>query len=144
MIDRQYTLQTLLDEMKENIAPFKEGMVFETMKSIYPGANISKETKNIKYKGKSFTKPLANNRKAKTQFIKHNSVLGDFFEETTRGDFLKVVSVDGEVAKCVNISLCEDIINKFYKNETIEISVDMIIDGHIKQYRRKVDKFFVK
>ena len=28
------------------------------------------------------------------------------------------------------------------KNETIEISVDMIIDGHIKQYRRKIDKFF--
>ena len=141
---RHYTLETLLEEMKTEIAPFKEGMIFETMKSIYPSADVPKEIKNITYKGKSFTKPLANTRKAKKQFIKENSPIADFINETTRGDFLKVVSVEGTIAKCVNVSMTEEIIDKFYKDETIDISVDSIIDGFIKQYRRKVDKFFVK
>ena len=90
------------------------------------------------------TSPMANNRKAKTQFIKQKSPIGDFFEEVTRGDFLKVIEVNGEIARCVNISLKEDIIEEFYKDETVNISIDMIIEGHIKQYRRKVDKFFTK
>ena len=143
-MDRHYTLETLLEEIKNEIAPLKEGMIFETMKSIYPSADVAKEIKNITYKGKSFTKPLANTRKAKKQFIKEGSPIADFINETTRGDFLKVISVDDGIAKCVNVSMTEAIIERFYKDEFIDISIDSIVDGNIKQYRRKVDKFFVK
>ena len=68
-MDRHYTLQTLLNEIKEDIKPFKEGMVFETLKSIYPDAKVSKEIKNIRYKGKAFTKPLANTNPKATPMI---------------------------------------------------------------------------
>ena len=114
------------------------------MKSIYPSADVDKNTKNITYKGKSFTKPLANTRKAKKQFIKEGSPIADFINEVTRGDFLKIVSVEDGIAKCVNTSMTEGIVEQFYKDETIDINIDMIMDGFIKQYRRKVDKFFVK
>jgi len=137
-----YTLQSLLDELKENISPFKEGMIFETIKSIYPDSKVSKMNKNILINGKRVTKPLASNRKAKNQFVKENSVIKDFFSEMTRGDFLKVVKIENKVAKCINMSLKEDIVNKYYLNEVIDIDLNMIVDGYVKQYKRKVDKFF--
>jgi len=137
-----HTIQTLLEELKEGLPTLKKGMIFETLKSIFPTSEMPKEKRNLNYKGASFTKPLACNRKDKENYVKENSPLSDFFKEKTRGDFLEVVEVKGDTAYCVNVSLNENISEEFYKNETIQITYNDLAAGSVKIYRRKIDKFF--
>ena len=136
-----YTIQTLLEELKEKLPPFSKGMIFETLKPIYPSVKIPREKRNIVYKDVSCTKPLAVDRKSKNNFIKENSPLADFYKNVSRGDFLEIIDIDNKIAKCKNLSIKEEIIENFYKDEVIEISFDMIADGTLKQMKRKVDKY---
>ena len=142
-----YTLQQLLDEVKQTIPSFEEGQIFETLKSIYPSPKIPREKRNITYKNISFTKPLASSRKAKENFIKEDSPVADFFRNTTKGDFLRVVETDGKTAKCINESLRENIKNTFYRNNEDYIILDytMIANGTVKQFkRRNIEKYFTE
>ena len=139
-----YTLRLLLEEMGDVIPSFKVGQIFETLKSIYPNTNdMRRENRNIIVEGVMMTKPLAVSRKSKELFRKEESPLYNFFKDSTRGDFLKVVKVDGDNAYCQNVSLKEDIANKYYKNELIKISKEDILNGNLKQFKRNVNKFFI-
>lgn len=142
-----YTIQQLLDEVKQTIPSFEEGQIFETLKSIYPSTKIPRFKRNITYKNISFTKPLASSRKAKENFIKEDSPVADFFKNTTKGDFLRVVSTDGKTAKCINLSLRDSIREDFYSNEEDYILIDYtdIANGTVKQFKRKnVEKYFTE
>lgn len=143
----EYTLQQLLDEVKQTIPSFQEGQIFETLKSIFPSTKIPREKRNITYKDISFTKPLASSRKAKENFIKEDSPVKNFFKNITKGDFLQVIETDGKVAKCINLSLKEDIREDFYsdKEDYILLDYSMIANGTVKHFKRKtVDKYFTE
>lgn len=138
-----YTLEQLLDEMKSTTPTFKVGQLFETLKSVYPDVHVPRCKKNISYKGVSFTKPLANSRKAKESFLKEGSPLKDFFRNTSKGDFLQVVKVENKKAYCINLSIKEGIRESYYKNEYIVIDYTMIANGTVKPFKRKtIDKYF--
>lgn len=138
-----HTLEKLLEEMKSVTPSFKVGQLFETLKSIYPDVRVPRSKKNITYRDISFTKPLASNRKAKERFLKEESPLSDFFRNTTKGDFLKIVKVENKKAYCINLSLKEDIRESYYKDEYIVIDYMMIANGMIKPFKRKnIEKYF--
>jgi len=137
-----YTIQTLLDELKEGLPTLTKGMIFETQKTIFPTSNLPKGKRNIIYKDISFTKPLACNKKDKDNYFKEDSPISDFFKETSRGDFLEVIKVENKTAYCKNLSLNEEIKEEFYKNELVPITYDDVASGIVKLYRRKIDKFF--
>ncbi len=138
-----YTLQKLLNEIKSSVPSFKVGQLFETVNSIYPDVNIPRSKKNITFNGISFTKPLANSRKAKQTFIKEDSPVAGFFKNTSRGDFLKIIKIKGKKAYCVNLSLKDEIREGFYKDEYVEIDYIMVANGTVKPYKRKnIEKYF--
>lgn len=137
-----YTIQTLLEELKEGLPELKQGMIFETHKSIFPSPETPKENRNITYRESSFTKPLACNKKDKENYVKENSPAADFFAETSRGDFLRVEEIKNNIAYCTNLSMTEDIKDEFYKEELIPITYNDIAAGKVKIYRRNIEKFF--
>ena len=53
-----------------------------------------------------------------------------------------MIETDGRKAKCINLSLREEIRDEFYKDEYITISFEDIVNGTIKQVKRKIDKYF--
>ena len=138
-----YTIRTLLAELKDNFSKFEKDQIFETLKSIYPSDRISKTKRNITYKDKTFTKPLAVCRKDKNNILKEKSSLQDFFKNFTKGDFIKVIETDGKSATCINLSLSENIKERFYSDDEscIKITFDDMANGTIKQFKRKVDKY---
>lgn len=136
-----YTIETLLEELKEGLPAFKKGMIFETHKTIFPDLSTPKEKRNITYNDSSFTKPLACNRKDKENYVKEESPAANFFKEITRGDFLRVEKIKNEVAYCVNVSLKEEIKKEFYK-DLIPITYNDIASGKVKIYRRNIERFF--
>lgn len=129
-----------MEEARKNLPEFKEGQYFETLKAIYP-VKESKENKNIVVNGRLLTKPSAVDRKSKREFIKHNSPLKNFFKNKTKGDILQVVEVKDDVAKCINLSINEEIKNKYYKNHFVFINYEDLINGVIKQVKRNVEKY---
>jgi len=137
-----YTIKTLLEELKENLVTFKNGMIFETIKSIFPTTEVPKNKRIVEFNKISFTKPLACNKKDKENYLKEDSPVANFFKENKRGDFLQVVEVKNEIAYCKNLSLKEEISKKYYKDELIKITYDDLISGNIKLYRRNIQKFF--
>jgi len=126
------TLGKLLEDLKKDLPNLKEGMFFETIKSIYPTEDMSKENKNIILEGEVFTKPLALSQKEKKEIIKEQSPLSVFFNETNKGDYLKIIKKENDVYYCKNISLKEEVINKYYKNDVITITDKDIIDNTVK------------
>jgi len=136
-----YTLRTLLEELKQKIPQFEKGQIFETIKSIYPSSEVSKEKKNIVLEGRTLTKPLALSRKDKSALIKEQSDLVGFFKNLSRGDFLMVTEIDGNNAKCINLSLNEETIGKYYKDEKITLALEDLANGTVRLYRRKISKF---
>jgi hypothetical protein len=136
-----HTINSLLEELKEKFPHFEKNQIFETLKSVYPDSSIPKEQRNISLGGRIFTKPLAVSRRDKTIFIKEESDIANFFKNTSRGDFIQVVETDGKTAKCINLSLNEDIRNKYYKDSFINIGFEDIANGTVRPFRRKVDKY---
>ncbi len=137
-----YTLRLLLEEMGEGMPSFETGQVFEVLKSIYPNTSeMKRDNRNILVEGVMMTKPLAVSKKAKDLFRKEKSPLFNFFKESLRGDFLKVIRVEEGCAYCENISLKEDIRNKYYKNEFVKITREDLLNNNIKQFKRNVNKF---
>lgn len=136
-----YTIATLLEELREELPHFRKNQVFETLKSIYPNDTISRDKKNIVYKGKLFTKPLAVSKKDKSVFLKEDSVIQKFFRSFSKGDFLRVMETDGKIAKCINESIKKEIVDRFYKEELITITLEDIANGTVKFFRRKIDKY---
>lgn len=140
----KHTLKSLLEELKINYPSFEEGQIFEILKSIYPDSSINKENKIIFLNSKEFTKPLAVSRRDKAVMLKEGNEMLSFFRNTTKGDFIKIVEVKDEKAKCVNLSLKESIKEKYYKDKDtkyINISFDDIANGNLKLIKRKIDKY---
>lgn len=138
------TINQILKELKEETPSFKKGMIFETLFTFFPENSKPRDKKNIEINEHQFTKPLACSKKDKEKYIKENSPISEFHKEVTRGDFLKAVKINKEkgIVFCENLSLKENIKEKYYNNELIPIIYDDIISGKIKIYRRKIDKFF--
>lgn len=139
-----YTIHALLEELKEKVPHFEEGQVFETIKSIYPDSNISKKNKNISFQENEFTKPLALSHRDKNILLKENSPMVHFFRNFSRGDFLKVISVKNDTAKCINLTLTEKA-KKIYYNDSetnyIGITFQDIATGNVRLTKRKIDKY---
>ena len=136
-----HTINTLLEELKEKLPRFEINQIFETLKSIYPDSTIPKEKRNILFEGKIFTKPLAASRRDKFSMNKEKNIMVEFFKDITKGDFLKVTEVNGNKAKCVNITIKESVINKYYQDDYIIITLDDVANGTVKPFKRKVDKY---
>jgi hypothetical protein len=138
------TINILLEDLKKKTPSFKEGQIFEIQKSIYPKEDVPKDKKNIEINEKIFTKPLALSRKDKNNAIKEHSTLVDFFKNTSRGDFLKVVKVDGLKAECVNLSLKEEILKRYYNDDftkQVTLRLEDIANGTAKPFSRKLNKY---
>jgi len=136
-----YTIRSLLEELKEHFPKFENDQIFETLKSIYPDSEIPKEKKNIKLENVTFTKPLALSRKDKSNLIKEESKMVGFFKNLSRGDFLKVINVEENSAKCVNVSLNEDVAKKYYKDEVVTLTIEDVANGTVRPYKRKISKY---
>lgn len=127
------TLGKLLEDLKKDLPNLKVGMFFETIKSIYPTEDIAKENKNIILEGEVFTKPLALSKKEKKEMIKEESPFVNFFNEKNKGDYLKIIKKEDGIYYCKNISLKEEIIDKYYKNDNyIKITDKDIISNSVK------------
>jgi hypothetical protein len=137
------TINTLLDELKERFPRFEKNQIFEIVKSVYPDSNIPKEKRNISFDGKVFTKPLAVSRRDKAVFIKEHNKMANFFKNLTRGDFIQVIETDGVTAKCVNLSLKEDVKQKYYNDDAsiIMLAFEDVANGTVRPFKRKVDKY---
>jgi len=129
-------INVLLEDLKS--FSFKEGQTFETLRTIYP----NKPGNVIKHNNKYFTKPFALDKKSKKDTLKEADALNDFFKETSRGDFVRVVSVsnNGKEAICENLSLKDDIKEKYYK-ENFVLENSYLKDGSLKLCKRKIDKY---
>lgn len=136
------TVGKLLEELKKNIPALKVGMFFETIKSIYPDDTIDKKNKNIINENNViFTKPYALSRKEKIEILKEKSPLDEFIKERKRGDYLKIVKKENNIYYCKNISIHEEIIEKYYKDELVKITEKDIIDGVVKPIIRIRDSY---
>jgi len=138
-----YTINSLLEELKEKFPRFEKDQIFEIVKSVYPDSSIPKDKRNISFDGKVFTKPLAVSRRDKAVFVKEENKMTTFFKNLSRGDFIQVVETNGLTAKCVNLSLREDVKQKYYKDEGsfIRLSFEDIANGTVRPFKRKVDKY---
>lgn len=140
-----YTIATLLEELKQKFPKFEKDQIFETLKSIYPDSTISKENKNITLGKKVFTKPLALNKKSKSFLLKQENEMISFFKNLSKGDFLKVIKIEENGnAKCINLSLCENIRKQYYNDDEtkyINLTFNDIANGNVKLMRRKIDKY---
>jgi hypothetical protein len=136
-----HTLRLLMEEIGSTIPDFKVGQIYITIKSLYP--TYSAKNKNIVIDNKTITKPLACSKKSKEWFRKDKSILYDFFQEKTKGDFLKGVKEENNIAYCENISLKKEIKEKYYKDELIKITKDDILNNNVKLYKRNITKFFI-
>lgn len=126
------TLGKLLEDLKKDLPSLKVGMFFETLKSIYPTEDIAKENKNIILEGDVYTKPLALSKKEKKEMISENSPFESFFNERDKGDYLKIIKKEDGIYYCRNISLKEEVLNKYYKNDYIKITDKDIINDTVK------------
>ena len=129
------TLEKLLNEMSENIPIIKDGDIFETIKTLYPNHNIPKNEKNIMIEGVEMTYPIATSKKTKKVFIKEKSPLLEMFNELTRGDLLKVVSISKNKIICENISVKKEIQGNNIKNIIVIDKLD-ILRGDYKLVQR--------
>lgn len=135
------TLRLLLEEIKKDLPPFKVGMVFETMKSIYPPSTMKRIDKNILIEGVEITKPLAVSKKSKELFRKDGSVLSKFYADFKKGDLLKVVSIKEGKAFCENVSIKKEYKERYYKEQFIEITLEDLVSGNVRQMKRNVGKY---
>lgn len=144
-MSKKYTLFELLEEIKKQTPKFEKGQYFEVLKSIYPDMSIGENVKNIVIEeGKKVTKPLACSSKAKKEFEKDKSLFCEFFKDNTRGDFLEIVETDGYNAVCINKSLKEEIVDKFYTNKSIRfinIKFEDVVIGNVKRVYRGINKY---
>lgn len=135
----QYTLGSLLEELKESTPKFEKGQYFEVLKSFYPTKEVLFEERMIN----NVTKPLACSVRNKREFQKDKSFFAKFFKDFTKGDILEIVETDGISAKCINRTLREDIREKYYNTENLKyitISFDDIVNRNIKRVYRGIKK----
>jgi len=130
------TLRNLLEELRKDLPPFKVGLIFETLKSIYPSTTMKRSEKNIILEGVEITKPLAVSKKAKELFKKDHSVLLDFYADFCKGDLLKIINVVDGNAICENISIKPIYKEKYYNKQYIIISYEDIVNGNVRQVKR--------
>jgi len=140
----EVTLKKLLEEAKNEITKIEKGQFLEVLKTIYPNETILSEHKNVTKDDIRITLPLAMSSKAKKEFERQDSFLKEFSKDTTRGDFLEVLEIKGNTAFCINKSLKEDILNKYYNNKSmkiIEIKLENVLNGEVRKVYRGFKKY---
>ncbi len=132
-----YSFTSLLEEIKQDYTSIKEGQIYETLKPFYS----SSKDRHIIVEGKKITKPLAVSKKNKNTFKRDDSPLAEFYNDSKKGDFIKVLEVKNGIGKCINLSLKEEIKDKYYKEEYIYISIENVILGDVKLVQRGASKY---
>jgi len=131
-----YNFSSLLEEIKEEYTSLKEDQVYETLKPFYSSAI----DRHIILEGKKITKPLAVSKKNKNTFKRDKSPLVEFYNDIKKGDYLKIIEIKDKVGKCVNISLKEEIADKYYKEEYVYLTIENVILGDVKLVQRGASK----
>lgn len=144
-MNKRYTLNQLLEEVRQQTPKLEVGHYLEVLKSIYPDVSIGEDIKNISIgENARATKPLACSSKAKREFKKDKSPFCEFFKDNTRGDFLEIVETDGFSAVCVNRSIKDDILEEHYSDESmrlVTIKFEDIVNGNVKRVYRGIKKY---
>jgi hypothetical protein len=109
----------------------EEGDIIETIKTIYPSLNSSKEKRNVILEGVEMTMPLASSRETKILLKKENSKLLKVFKDVDRGDILIVKEINPNKIVVENCSLKEE-----YKKD-FEIEKLDIIKGNFNVVKRR-------
>lgn len=142
---RKYTLFELLEEIKMQTPKFEKGQYFEVLKTIYPNTLIKESIKNIiTEENKKATKPLACSSRDKREFEKNKGFFNGFSKDKTRGDFLEIIETTGFDCICINKSLPEDIVKKYYDDDSIrfiKINFEDIVVGNVKRVFRGIGKY---
>ena len=133
-------ISVLLEELKD--FHFKEGQVFEILRDIYPS---TPRVNVIKYSNKYFTKPLGLCKKTKKTLLKEGDVIKDFFKESSRGDFIRVIAIsnDGKKATCENLSMKTEIKEAYYKDNFV-LENEYLRDGSLKICKRSINKYLAE
>ena len=139
-MSRNKALEEILIKARNEVPRLSEGQVFETMTSIYPNEKISPNLKNVIEGEVRLTLPKASCSKSKRQFRKKGGLLGNLFKEGIKGDFLVIEKiVDEDTFYCKNISILEDVSDKYYSDKQmkyIRFTRDDIVQNNIKRVYR--------
>lgn len=139
---KTYTLKEILEEI--NVPDFHVGQFFEIKRSVFPDSEYPKSRKNISFGDNSFTKPLASSKKDKEEYFKKGSPLADFYCNDKKGDIIEVIAIDDGKAKCLNRSMKKEALEKYYKDDYIFVTKEMLIEGEVKPIIRNAKKFLIE
>ena len=139
---KTYTLKEILESVK--IPDFKVGQFFEIKQSVFPDASYPREKKNLCFEDNSFTKPLASSKKDKESYFKEKSPVADFYYNDRRGDIVEVVDVVDGKAKCINKSMKKEALEKYYKDDYIYLTPEMVIEGEARQIVRGAKNLLIE
>lgn len=130
-MDSRNSISKILNRLENEMPLVEEGDIIETIKTIYPSLNSSKEKRNIILEGVEMTMPLASSRETKILLKKENSKLLKVFKDMDRGDILIVKEINPNKIVVENCSLKEE-----YKKD-FEIEKLDIIKGNFNVVKRR-------
>lgn len=130
-MDSRNSISKILNRLENEMPLVEEGDIIETIKTIYPSLNSSKEKRNIILEGVEMTMPLASSRETKVLLKKENSKLLKVFKDMDRGDILIVKEINPNKIVVENCSLKEE-----YKKD-FEIEKLDIIKGNFNVVKRR-------
>lgn len=139
---KTYTLKEILEEIK--IPDFHVGQFFEIKRSVFPDSEYPKSKKNISFGNISFTKPLASSKKDKEEYFKKGSPLADFYCNDRKGDIIEVVGIENGKAKCLNRSMKKEALDKYYKDDYVFVTKEMVIEGEARPIVRNAKKLLIE
>lgn len=130
-MDSRNSISKILNRLENQMPLVEEGDIIETIKTIYPSLNSSKEKRNVILEGVEMTMPLASSRETKILLKKENSKLLKVFKDIDRGDILIVKEINPNKIVVENCSLKEE-----YKKD-FEIEKLDIIKGNFNVVKRR-------
>ena len=134
----KYKIKDILDDL--SLPDFREGQLFETLITFFPGEETPRKNKNLTINNVTFTKPLASSKKDKKFYFKEKSPIDNFYNNHMRGDILEVIEIiNKDLVKCSNLSFNETA-KKYYKDIEITLSKKMLAEGYVKRIQRNVNK----
>ena len=139
---KTYTLKEILEDIK--IPDFKVGQFFEIKQSVFPDSSYPRDKKNLTFDQTSFTKPLASSKKDKEHYFKDKSPMADFYFNDKKGDVVEVVAIENGKAKCLNRSMKKEYADKYYKDDYVFITKEMLIEGEVKLIIRNAKKYLIE
>lgn len=139
---KTYTLKEILEDIK--VPDFKVGQFFEIKQSVFPDSTYPTGKKNLTFGKISFTKPLASSKKDKEEYFKKGSPLADFYCNDKRGDIIEVMAIENGKAKCLNRSMKKEAVEKYYEDDYVFVTKEMLIEGEVRPIIRNAKKYLIE